>query len=592
MDNKKDRKELFFKKIAPYMGNKKPLMFISMLLSAIAAFLQILPFYFIWKISNELFANRTDISIESVKYYALMVFLTTIAGMLLYFVGIMISHFVAFEVEINIKKKGFERVMNMPLGFFNTHSSGKIRKIINDGAVETHSLIAHQLFDMVSSIVTPLLILIIFFYFDWRFGLAAIIPIILSFIMMNKIVNKEGKKFYKKYMDALEEMNSEAVEYVRSIPVVKTFGQSVKSFTRFYNSIVNYKRLIMVQNKLLIKPASWHLVFTESTALFLIPVSIIIINNNGNIGEVISNFILYILVAPQLSLVLLKSGYFKYKYLMANQAIDRFNCLLNYEEMKYPEKTAEFKGPEIEFKEVNFSYDKAKNVLDSISFKVEKGETLALVGSSGSGKTTIARLAARFWDVDSGEILIGGNNIKDYDKETLMNNISFVFQNTELSKTSLRDNICFGREVSYEILENALIKSRSKEIIEYLDKGLDTVIGTKGTYLSGGEKQRIALARAFIKDAPIVLLDEATAFADPENEYLIQAALKELSKGKTTIMIAHRMTTVKNADHIAVLDKGRIVEYGNHDSLINENGLYKKMWDEYQKAIHWNIKEA
>ncbi|MDO5707210.1 MAG: ABC transporter ATP-binding protein [Andreesenia angusta] len=587
----KVKKESFFKKIAPYMGNKRMYLPIAAILSVLSAFLRILPFYFIWKISNELFSSN-GISIENVKHYALMVFITTVAGIFVYFAGMMIAHLAAFQVEVGIKKKGFEKVMNMPLGFFNIHSSGKIGKIINDGAAETHSFLAHQFPDIASSIVTPLLILIIFFYFDWRLGLAAMAPIILSFIMISRMMTEEGKKYLQKYMNALEEMNSEAIEYVRAIPVVKTFGQSVKSFNRFYNSILNYKKLVIAQNKLEENRYSWYLVFVQSTALFLIPVSILIINNNGNIGTVISNFILYIMVAPQLALVMEKSMFFRFQYTASNQAIDRFNNLLDYEKINYMGNTVKIQGKEIEFRDVNFSYDGELNVLENINFKVEKGETLALVGTSGSGKTTIARLAARFWDVDSGEILISGKNIKDYDKEVLMDNISFVFQNTELFKTTLRDNICFGREVSDEILQNALIRSRSKEIIENLDEGLDTIIGTKGTYLSGGEKQRISLARAFIKDAPIVLLDEATAFADPENEYLIQTALKELSKGRTTIIIAHRMTTVKDADNIAVLDKGKIVEYGSHELLMEKDGLYKKMWDEYQRAIDWNIKGA
>ncbi|MDO5718583.1 MAG: ABC transporter transmembrane domain-containing protein, partial [Tissierellia bacterium] len=326
----KVKKESIFKKIAPYMGNKKLLLPISMIISAIAAFLQILPLYFLWNISNELFASRSGISIENIKHNALMVFVTIIAGLFLYFGGNMILHILAFEVENKIKKKGFEKVMNMPLGFFNMHSSGKIRKIINEGAGEPHVFIAHQLFDIVSSIVSPLIILIILFYFDWRLGIAAIIPIILSFYMMSRIMNKDGVEFFKKAMNALEDMNSEAVEYVRAMPVVKTFGQSVKSFTRFYNSIINYKSLVMAQSRLVENPNTWYLIFSQSTALFLIPAAILIINNDGNIGITISNFILYIIVAPQLAFVMVKSGYFTYQYMVANQAIDRFNNLLDY----------------------------------------------------------------------------------------------------------------------------------------------------------------------------------------------------------------------------------------------------------------------
>ncbi len=588
----KEKKVSVFKKLRPYMGNKKSFIPIAIIISSISAILSILPFYYIWKISIELFADGKNISIENVKYYSIMVLLFSILGIVSYFIALMISHWVAFEVEIGLKKVGFQKVMEMPLGFFNIHSSGKIRKVINDGSAQTHTFLAHQLPDIAGTIITPLMVLIIFFYFDWRLGLAALIPVVLSFVTMSFMMSKEGQAFQNEYMNALEDMSNEAVEYVRSIPVVKTFGQSVKSFTRFYNAIENYKELVMGYTIMWTKPYSVYLVLVESTAFFLIPASIIILNNGGSIGSIISTFILYLLVAPQLALVLMRSMYFTQQKTIATQAIDRFNDLFNYTEMSYPEIGEEFNAQDIEFKDVSFSYDGKTDVIKNLNLKVCKGQTLALVGPSGSGKTTIARLAARFWDVNNGEILIGGKNIKSYSKKTLMDNVSFVFQNTELFKTTLKENICFGREVSEKEIEDALIKSKSKEIIDYLEDGLDTVIGKKGTYLSGGEKQRIALARAFIKNAPIVLLDEATAFADPENEHLIQAALKKLSTGKTTIMIAHRMTTVKDADIIAVVDNGEIVEYGSHNELMEKNALYKKMWDEYQSSIGWNIKKG
>ncbi len=597
MENKKtksnkEKKISIFKKLNPYVGNKKAFIPAAIILSAISAFLNILPFYYVWKIANELFAKGSAISSTNVKHYALMVFLYSVLGILTYFIALMLSHWAAFEIEIGLKKTGFERVMRMPLGFFNKESSGKIRKVINDGAGQTHTFLAHQLPDMAGTIITPILILIIFFYFDWRLGIAALIPVIISFIIMSSMTNKEAKEFQDRYMNALEDMSNEAVEYVRAIPVVKTFGQSVKSFTRFYNSIANYKDLVIIYTKMWAKPYSVYLAIVESTALFLIPACVLIIGNDAEIGVIISNFVLYILVAPLLAQIMMRSMYFTQQKTIADQAIDRFNALFDFNDMTYPEKGVAFEEQSIEFKDVSFSYDGEKNVLDGVSFKVNKGETLALVGASGSGKTTIARLAARFWDVNEGEVLIGGKNIKDYAKEDLMEHISFVFQNTQLFKTTLRENISFGKTVSNEEIEQALLKSRSKEIIDYLDDGLDTVIGTKGTYLSGGEQQRIALARAFIKNAPIVLLDEATAFADPENEHLIQAALRDLSDGKTTIMIAHRMTTVKDADYIAVIDDGQIVEYGNHESLMLKGGMYKKMWDEYQSSIHWNIKKG
>ncbi len=590
---KKEKKNSVFKKMSPYMGDKKMYIPIAILFSALSAIINILPFYYVWKISKEIFAGSSNISSDNVKHYALMVFILATVGIILYFIALMMSHFAAFEVEIGLKKKGFEKIMNMPLGFFNVHSSGKIRKVINDGAAQTHTFLAHQLPDMAGSIISPIMILGIFFIFDWRLGLAALAPVALSFLLMSMMMTKEGKAFQDRYLTSLEEMSNESVEYVRAIPVVKTFGQSVKSFTRFYNSIKNYQELVITYTKMWTKPYSLYLVVVESTAFFLIPVSILLINNNGDVGTIISNFILYILVAPLFSLVMMKSMYFNQQKIIAEQAIDRYNNIFNYTDMEYPEKGVEFEDQTIEFKDVVFSYDGHKNAIENINFTVKKGETLALVGPSGGGKTTIARLTARFWDVNEGEVLIGGKNIKEYSKEELMKNISFVFQNNKLFKTTLRENICFGRnDLSEKEIEEALVNSRSKEIIDSLDEGLDTVIGTKGTYLSGGEQQRIALARAFIKNSPIVLLDEATAFADPENEHLIQEALKDLSNGKTTVMIAHRMTTVRDADNIAVVDSGQIVEYGSHDELIQKDGLYKKMWDEYQSSIGWNIKKG
>ncbi len=588
----KKKKESVFSKLAPYMGNKKAYIPLAIAFSAIAAIINIIPFYYIWRVVKEVFAVGSSVSTDNVRHYSLMVFMYAVLGILSYFIALMLSHFAAFEVEIGLKKKGFEKVMKMPLGFFNIESSGKIRKVINDGAVQTHTFLAHQLPDIASTVVTPLAMISIFFIFDWRLGVAALVPVILSFVFMSLMMNTEGQAFQDKYLTSLEDMSNEAVEYVRSIPVVKTFGQSVKSFTRFYNSINNYKELVILYTKMWTKPYSIYLVLVESTIFFLIPTSILIITSGGDIGTTISNFILYILVAPLLSLVMMRSMYFNQQKIIAEQSIDRYNKIFDYADMVYPKEGVKFEDQTIEFKDVVFSYDGHKNALDGISFKLRKGETLALVGASGGGKTTIARLAARFWDASSGEVLIGGKNIKDYSKKELMDNISFVFQNNRLFKTTLRENICFGRNVSDEVIEKALINSRSKEIIDSLDGGLDTVIGSKGTYLSGGEQQRIALARAFIKNAPIVLLDEATAFADPENEHLIQGALKDLSDGRTTIMIAHRMTTVKDADNIAVIEQGKIVEYGDHETLMEKDGIYKKMWDEYQSAIGWNIKKG
>ncbi len=589
----KEKNKSVFAKYLPYMGSKKSYIPIALVLSAISAVISILPFYYVWKITRELFAAQHMISFEQIVLYAKYTFLFSLLGVLLYFIALLVTHMAAFEVEIGIKNAGFKQSMNKPLGFFNTHSSGKIRKIINDGAASTHGFLAHQLPDIAGTIITPIVLLIMLVVFDWRLGIACLIPILLSFFVMSRMMTKDAKSFQKRYMDALEDMGSECVEYVRAIPVVKTFGQSVKSFTRFYNSIENYRELVVAFNKMWIKPFSLYMVLVEATAFFLVPVAVLLIGRENDLGIVLSDFVLYLLIAPSFGSIIIKSATFSHEKNIANEAIERFNRLFDYPEIDYPEIGEEFTAQDIEFKDVVFTYDGNKNILNGINFKIKRGETLALVGKSGSGKTTIARLAARFWDVSSGEIKIGGKNIKEYSKETLMDNIAFVFQNNQLFKASLLENITLGNEnITEKQIEDALIKSRAKEIIDGLENGLHTVIGEDGVYLSGGEMQRISLARAFLKDAPIVLLDEATAFTDPENEHLIQAALQELSRGKTTIMIAHRMASIKHADNIAVVDEGKIVQYGSHDKLLAQDGLYKDMWQEYQKAVSWNIKRG
>ncbi|AKB37645.1 ABC transporter ATP-binding protein [Methanosarcina siciliae C2J] len=587
----KEKKKFILKRFMPYMGKKKVLLPLSLVLSGISAVLNILPFVLIWYITRDILSAPQSIDISNVSFYAWLAFASAIGGIIVYFCALMSSHLAAFHVEVGIQKVGMNKIMSMPLGFFDKHSSGKIRKIVNDGAGTTHTFLAHQLPDMAGSIVSPIILIALTFIVDWRMGLASFVPIILGFITMKFMMSSEGKKFQKMYFDSLEEMSSESVEYVRGIPIVKTFGQTVFSFKRFYNSIIKYKEMVHAYTLLWRKPMSFYTIIMQSAAFFLIPVAIFLIGRGENLPLVLADFVFYILISPIFTMLLMKSMYFQQNTLIAEQAIDRLDNLLAYPGMSHSENTKNIQNHSLEFRNVAFSYEGSdKRAVDKISFKLNEGETVALVGPSGGGKTTISRLASRFWDADEGAVLVGGINVKDIPKKELMDNISFVFQNTRLFKGSLKENIVFGKDnVGEEELNKAIDFSQSREIIENLPDGLDTIIGSKGTYLSGGEQQRIALARAMVKNAPIVLLDEATAFVDPENEHLIQKALKELSRGKTTLMIAHRLTTVRDVNRILVIESGRIAEEGTHADLLNKGGIYKTMWDEYQKSVAWKI---
>lgn len=588
---KKENKKSILKRFIPYMGKKKYLLFLSLLLSGLSAVLNIVPFVLVWCIVRKVLATPQTIDISNVSFYAWGALISAVSGIIVYFGALLSSHLAAFRVEVGIQKIGMKNIMSMPLGFFSKHSTGKIRKIINDGAGTTHTFLAHQLPDLAGSIVSPIVLIILLFVIDWRMGIASLIPIIIGFVTMSFMMNALGAKFQKLYYDSLEEMSSESVEYIRGIPVVKTFGQSVFSFKRFYNSITKYKEMVLAYTLLWRKPMTIYSTMIQTASFFLIPTAILMIGNQNNIYVTIADFIFYMLISPVFVTLLLKSMHFRQNVYIAQQAIDRIDNLYIYPSMNDTQQSVSLDNYSIEFKNVSFSYEgNDKKALDNISFKINKGETVALVGPSGGGKTTIARLATRFWDVNEGEVIVGGKNVKQIPKDELMNTVSFVFQNTKLFKGTIRENIIFGNEsASDREINKAIDYSQSRDIIDNLNDGLDTVIGSKGTYLSGGEQQRISLARAMVKDSPIVLLDEATAFADPENEHLIQKALKTLSKGKTTLMIAHRLTTVQNVDRILVIQQGKIVESGSHRDLVNKDGIYKKMWDEYKKSISWKI---
>ena len=570
----------------PYSGKKGILLYIAMFMSAVSGVMVLMPMVYIHRIVNNLILNGM-VDFDYVKENSIYAAVFAGLGLFVYLIGLILSHIFAFEVEDNIIKTSVKKLMNKPLGYFDNKESGQIRNVIVSGASETHSFLAHQLPDMAMTVISPIVLLVFFFMFNWKLGLASMVPMIIGMILMSAMMTTEAKKMKDEYYVILSDLSSQTVEYVRGIPVVKTFAQSVESFDKLYSLILKIKDLVLELTMSYMNKMSWFETVSTSTAFFLVPVALLLIKFNGNLSNVVADSVIYFLIGPTFAIFIMRTATITQFSYFAELALDKIENILEYDDFIYGDKTSSDVG--IEFKNVSFSYG-GEDVLDNISFQVNKGERVALVGMSGSGKTTIARLAARFYDIKSGEILIGGINIKDFEKEDLMKKIAFVFQNSKLFKMSLRDNLLIGKsDATDEEINNALVNSGCKEIISGLENGLDTVYGTRGTYFSGGEAQRLSIARAFLKDADIIILDEATAFADPENEHLIQESFKKLSKNKTTLMIAHRLSTVVDADKILVIDRGRIVEEGKHADLIGMNGYYKKLWDEYQKSVNWKI---
>lgn len=579
------------KRLQHYMGNRKILLPISMFLSALSALAGLLPFILIWLIVRELLSTGGTLVSGNVITYAWWAAGLAVAGVLLYFTALMASHLAAFRVESNLRREAMRRIAGMPLGFFDCHTSGRIRKIIDDNASITHTFLAHQMPDLAGAILVPLVAVVLVFWFDWRLGLACIVPIVIAMMTMGYMMGTKGRQFMQSYMNSLEEMNAEAVEYVRGIPVVKVFQQTIYSFKNFHRCIMNYNKMVFGYTHMWEKPMSFYTVVINGFVFFLAPLAILLIGYSDHYAEVLLNFFLFVLITPVFSQNIMKNIYLNQALGQASEAIGRLDSLLSYKELPVstsPKPVTEF---DIRFDKVSFTYPgAAQKAVDNVSFFIPQGKTVALVGASGGGKTTIARLVPRFWEAAEGEVLIGGVNVKDVAPEELMKDVSFVFQHTRLFKTTLLENIKYGNpDASLDEVQRAIDIAQCREIIDRLPLGLETRIGAEGTYLSGGEQQRIVLARAILKNAPIVVLDEATAFADPENEYLIQRALKELTRGKTVLMIAHRLSSITGADRILVVDKGRIAEQGTHAELVEKQGIYNRMWNEYRQSVCWTI---
>lgn len=583
-----------FIRLLNYSGNYKYLTIVGMFLSALSAICLLVPFVYIWDVVNALLAVAPDFTkAQNLDVYAINAFTFAVLGIILNFFGLMGTHLSAFKNEKNMKDAAIKHLLKLPLGYFSNHTSGGLRKIIDYSTAKTEIFLAHQLFDLTGAIVTPIVFLILLFSFDWRLGLICLIPIILCFVFMYPMFSKESRNSMEKYEKYLEEMNGEAVEYVRGIPVTKAFQQSIYSFKNFINAIKNYGKFSAEYSMSTHIPMTAFTVSINGFFALLIPAGILLA---GSVVDVkfFANFMFYIIFTPICAVMMMKIMTVSQDWMLASCALDSIEAILNENPLVDSINPQKPKNHSIEFEGVYFDYENAdgdEHILNDVNLKINENETVALVGPSGGGKTTIASLIPRFWDVNQGSIKVGDVDVRDISTKELMKNISFVFQNTTLFKDSIYNNVAIGRKgASRDDVKKALSLTQCDDIIDELPDGINTVIGSEGTYLSGGQQQRIALARAVLKDAPIIILDEATALADPENEYLIQKAISEITKDKTVIMIAHRLSSVKNVDKIYVVENGRIVEEGNHHTLIDSGGIYSRMWDEFNQSIQWKVK--
>ena len=579
-----------------YAGSYKMLTFLGLGLSAVAMVLGMLPYICIWLAARDLIAvapNWTEAT--KLAKYGWLAFGFAFGGIIVYFCALMCTHLAAFRTASNIRKAGVAHLMKTPLGFFDDHASGLLRNRLDGGAAETETLLAHNLADIVGTAAMFIGMLVLMFVFDWRMGLSCLLSAVISVAAMFTMMGGKNAGLMAEYQAAQDVMSKAGTEYVRGIPVVKVFQQTVYSFKAFKAAIDAYSDKAQTYNDDVCRvPQSVNLTFTEGAFIFLVPAALMLAPSalaKGDFAGFVTNFAFYAVFSAIVSTALARIMFASAGTMLAKTALGRINTVMDAPTLPVTDKPQSPRDNSVVFKDVSFTYEgAAQPALDHVSFSVEPGQTVALVGPSGGGKTTAASLIPRFWDVSSGEVQVGGVNVKEIDPHALMEKIAFVFQNTRLFKTSILENVRASRpEATREEVLQALHAAQCDDIIEKLPRGIDTIIGSKGTYLSGGEQQRVALARAILKNAPIIVLDEATAFADPENEALIQKALKKLTEGRTVIMIAHRLSTVVGADKIIVLENGKVAEEGAHETLCAAGGLYARMWKEYNRAVEWKI---
>ena len=584
------KKQSDLSRLMEYAGKYRILAYLSWTLSAMSALLALVPFWYIWRIIHDILEAFPDISqagnITGCGWSAVGF---AVISVIVYIAALMCSHISAFRVASNIRKALMRHIVSLPLGVTEKYGSGKLRRIVNTSSSATETYLAHRLPDKAGAVAAPIGLLFMLLAFDWRLGLLSLIPVALGFLIMMRMTGKNMELKMKEYQNALADMSNEAVEYIRGIPVVKTFGQTIFSFKRFKASIDNYEKWVIEYTKEMRGPMLFYTTAVNSVFAFLIAGGIIL-TGNGASKEVLLNLIFYIVVTPVIGTTLTKIMFMSEDSMIVNDAINRIDEVLREKPLSRGREDHVPADASVVLEHVSYSYDGVKNAVSDVSLSIRPGQKIALAGASGSGKTTLASLAARFFDPQKGRVLIGNVDIRDIPKETLMNAVSFVFQNSRLMKASLLENVRIAKpDASREEVLKALETAQCLDIIKKLPEGIDTVVGANGVYLSGGEQQRIAIARAVLKNAPILILDEATAFADPDNEVRVGQAISALSNGKTVIMIAHRLSSITDADCIYVLRDGEIAESGGHSDLIKQKGIFSRMWRDYSQAAEWKI---